>query len=253
MNNSENSRRSFLKNAVAGTSILATTNPFALEAKDLPFGETPDSNLPWFKRVTRWGQINITEKDPAQYDIPWWRSFWKETNTEGIVVNAGGIVAYYPTKIPLHRKAEFLGGRDLFGDINKAAKEDGVVVFARMDSNRAHEEFYQAHPDWFAIDAAGNPYKAADLYIACINSPYYQQHIPAILTEIAQLYKPAGFTDNSWSGLGRESICYCVYCKRSFRDKTGQNIPEKKERKGKNAEQRTRRNSGQHLETWDLN
>lgn len=228
-------------------------NPFTIETKDLPFAEKPKINLPWFERVTRWGQINITEKDPAQYDIPWWRSFWKKTNTEGVVVNAGGIVAYYPTKIPLHRKAEFLGGRDLFGEICKAAKEDGVVVFARMDSNRAHEEFYQAHRDWFSIDETGKPYKAAELYISCVNSPYYQEHIPAILTEIAQMYKPEGFTDNSWSGLGRDSICYCENCKKSFRDKTGGNIPAKKNWDDKIYKQWIRWNYDRRLEIWDLN
>jgi len=25
--------------------------------------------LPWYRRVTRWGQTNITEIDPVQYDI----------------------------------------------------------------------------------------------------------------------------------------------------------------------------------------
>ena len=253
MDNSKNSRRDFFKTAIVGTSMLATANPFMLEAKDLPFVEMPDKNLPWFQRVTRWGQINITEKDPAQYDIPWWKGYWKQTNTEGIIVNAGGIVAYYPTKIPLHRKAEFLGDRDLFGELCKAAKEEGVVVFARMDSNRAHEEFYQAHPDWFAVDATGKPYKAADLYISCVNSPYYQEHIPAILTEIAQLYKPAGFTDNSWSGLGRDSICYCENCKKSFRDKTGQQIPAKKNWDDKVYKQWIRWNYDRRLEIWDLN
>ncbi len=252
MKNSGNSRRHFLKSTMVGTTIIAS-NPFRIDAKDLPFAGNPNKKLPWFERVTRWGQINITEKDPERYDIAWWRSFWKKTNTEGIIVNAGGIVAYYPTKIPLHRKAEFLGGRDLFGEICKAAKEDGIVVFARMDSNRAHEEFYQAHPDWFSLDGEGKPYKAADLYISCVNSPYYQVHIPAILTEIAQMYKPEGFTDNSWSGLGRESICYCENCKKSFRDKTGQNIPLKKNWDDKGYKQWIRWNYDRRLEIWDLN
>ncbi|MBE7170279.1 MAG: beta-galactosidase [Williamsia sp.] len=252
MNNPENSRRSFFKKTVIGTAVLATSHPLSVSAKDLPFVEG-DKDIPWYQRVTRWGQINITEKDPAQYDIPWWRSFWKQTHTEGIVVNAGGIVAYYPTKIPLHRKAEYLGGRDLFGELCKAAHEDGLAVFARMDSNRAHEEFYQAHPDWFAVDGTGKPYKAADLYIACINSPYYQEHIPAVLTEIAQLYKPEGFTDNSWSGLGRDSICYCENCKRSFAAKTGQSIPTRKDWDSKVYKQWIRWNYDRRLEVWDLN
>jgi hypothetical protein len=253
MNNYKKSRRYFLKNTMAATAVLATTNPFKLDAKDLSLVEKPDKNLPWFEKVTRWGQINITEKDPAQYDIPWWRNFWKQTHTEGIVVNAGGIVAYYPTKIPLHRKAEYLGDRDLFGELSKAAKEDGLVVFARMDSNRAHEEFYQAHPDWFCVDVTGKPYKAADLFISCVNSPYYQEHLPAVLTEIAQMYHPEGFTDNSWSGLGRESICYCENCKKSFRNKTGQSIPVKKNWDDKVYKQWIRWNYDRRLEIWDLN
>ena len=38
MNNSENSRRFFLKKSMVGTAMVATTNPFKLEAKDFPFG-----------------------------------------------------------------------------------------------------------------------------------------------------------------------------------------------------------------------
>ncbi len=86
INNSSNSRRDFLKKSVAGRAIVDPSNPFAMHAKNLPFVDNPGKELPWFQRVTRWGQINITEKDPAQYDISWWRSFWKQTNTEGIVV-----------------------------------------------------------------------------------------------------------------------------------------------------------------------
>jgi len=50
---------------------------------------------PWYRRTYRWGQTNITEKDPVRYDIPWWREFWKLTRIQGVIINAGGIVAYY--------------------------------------------------------------------------------------------------------------------------------------------------------------
>ena len=105
-------------------------------------------------------QTNIAEIDPARYDIPWWREQWKRTRTQGVVVNAGGIVVYYPTAVPLHRRAEFLGDRDLFGDLSRAAREDGIVVFARMDSNGAGDEIFRAHPDWFTRNAAGQPVRA---------------------------------------------------------------------------------------------
>ena len=78
---------------------------------------------------------------------------------------------------------------------------------ARMDSNRAAEDFFTARPDWFARDVEGRPYRAADKYIACINSAYYDEYLPDVLREIIQRSHPDGFTDNSWAGLGRESIC----------------------------------------------
>jgi hypothetical protein len=251
--NSDNSRRSFLKKATAAAVTLAGANLAATAAESTIEDIGNQSEIPWFRRITRWGQTNITEKDPIIYDIGWWRNHWKNTQTQGVVVNAGGIVAYYPTKIPLHYKAQYLQGRDLFGDLCKAAHEDGLVVFARMDSNRANGEFYKAHPDWFAIDENGKPYRAADLYITCVNSPYYNQHIPSILTEIANLYHPEGFTDNSWSGLGRESICYCENCKKSFRDRTGKEIPKTKNWDDPVYRQWIRWNYDRRLEIWDLN
>ena len=121
---------------------------------------------------------------------------------QGVIINAGGIVAYYPSKFPLHHRAEFLGGRDLFGELTKAAHDDGLFVMARMDSNRTAEDFFQAHPDWFARDRDGKPYRAADKYITCINSPYYDEYLPDVLREIIERSHPEGFTDNSWAGPG---------------------------------------------------
>jgi len=207
-------RRAFLRH---GTAIAA----LALDSPAQQSGQT----VPWYRRAYRWGQTNITEKDPVRYDVGWWRGFWKRTEVQAVIINAGGIVAYYPSKYPLHHRAEFLNGRDLFGELTKAAHEDGIFVMARMDSNRTAEDFFRAHPDWFTRDRKGEPYRAADRYITCINSPYYDEYLPDVLREIAGWSKPDGFTDNSWAGLGRDSICYCENCVRKFRKKTGSDLP----------------------------
>lgn len=249
----ENSRRTFIKKAALATITVVNADAITIAQNNPLNNSDPNSKIPWYRRITRWGQTNITEKDPAHYDIAWWRKHWKETHTQGVIINAGGIVAYYPSKVPLHRQAQFLDSRDLFGDLCRAAHEDGLAVFARMDSNRAHEEFYMAHPDWFAIDAGGKPYKAGDLFITCVNSPYYDQHIPSILSEVSKLYHPEGFTDNSWSGLGRESICYCENCRKGFRKKTGMEIPLSKNWDDPSYRQWIRWNYDRRLEIWDLN
>jgi hypothetical protein len=208
---------------------------------------------PWYRRTRRWGQTNITEKDPDRYDIPFWRDYWKRTQVQGVIVNAGGIVAYYPSKFPLQHRAEFLNGRDLYGELAKAAHDDGLVVVARMDSNRTAQDFFDAHPDWFARDAGGNPYRAADKFVTCVNSPYYDEYLPSVLTEIIERSHPEGFADNSWSGLTRDSICYCENCKRKFRDKAGQAIPTKQDWTDPVYRQWIDWNYARRLEIWDLN
>ncbi len=244
-------RRDFIKRAALATSVLAAGPASWLSAEAVP--AAAPASLPWYRRTLRWGQTNITEIDPTRYDVAWWRTYWKRTHTQGVIVNAGGIVAYYPSGVPLHRPAQHLGGRDLFGELCRAAHEDGLTVLARMDSNRAHEEFHRAHPDWFAVDAEGRPHRAGDLYITCVNGPYYEEHIPAILREIAEQYHPEGFTDNSWSGLGRGTICYCKNCRKKFHERTGKDIPRVKDWNSPSYREWIRWNYDRRLELWDLN
>jgi hypothetical protein len=241
-------RRSFLKKAALAAAMAAAPATFA--ATNRP-GASKE-RLPWYRRTLRWGQTNITEIDPTRYDIGWWRKYWERTETQGVVINAGGIVAYYPSNVPLHRQAQYLGGRDLFGELCRAAHEDGLVVFARMDSNRAHGEFYRAHPDWFAVNAEGRPHRAGEMFVTCVNGPYYEEHIPAILREIIERYHPEGFTDNSWSGMGRGTICYCENCRREFR-KRGKDLPRGKDWNDPAYREWIRWNYGRRLEIWDLN
>jgi hypothetical protein len=189
-------RRTFVEAStlLAGGTLLGGARPLAADAVGGQAGGAP---VPWYRRALRWGQTNVREIDPATYDVDWWRAHWKRTATQGVIVNAGGIVAYYPSRFPLHHRAAGLGDRDLFGELARAAHDDGLVVLARMDSNRAHEDFWRAHPDWFAVDAEGRPYRDTELYVACVNGPYYDEYIPGVLREIVERARPEGFADNN--------------------------------------------------------
>ena len=138
----ELTRRGFLGAGLATALGITCAGPIALAGAQ----PTDPSAIPWYRRAFLWGQTNITEKDPVRYDIAWWRAYWKRTQVQAVIINAGGIVAYYPSRFPLHHRAEFLGDRDLFGELTKAAHEDGLFVMARMDSNRTAEDFFKAHP-----------------------------------------------------------------------------------------------------------
>ena len=250
-------RRAFLKKSAAATVVFAGVDFIALAAgatKDVSVSTKagPGGVLPWYRRALRWGQTNITEIDPQRYDIAWWRQHWKRTQIQGVIINAGGIVAYYPSKFPLHYRAAALGDRDLYGELARAAHEDGLAVLARMDSNRVHEDFFRAHPDWFALNANGQPHRAADLYVTCVNSPYYDDYIPSVLREIIERSQPEGITDNSWAGLERDNICFCENCQRKFREQAGQPIPRAKNWDDPVYRQWIQWNYARRLEIWDI-
>jgi len=250
-------RRTFLKQTAVAATAVAGARYLNLAGAPAPgiatsaaLGAT--TTVPWYRRTSRWMQTNIAELDITRYDIGWWREQWKRTNTQGIVVNAGGIVAFYPTKIPFHPLAQFLGDKDLFGDLVKAAHADGIMVFARMDSNGAPNATYQAHPEWFTVGSNGRPFQDRALNIPCINGAYYREHIPAILTEIAQKYHPDGFTDNIWSGAGRDLICQCDNCAKKFKEQRGLDLPTAADWNASNYRAWIEWSYGLRLEIWDL-
>src|SRR5674476_681374 len=251
------SRRAFLKKSAVATAVFVVADFAALAAgatKNIsPVGKADSAAAPpWYRRALRWGQTNITEIDPQRYDIAWWRQYWKRTQIQGVIFNAGGIVAYYPSKFPLHYRPAALGDRDLYGELARAAHEDGLAVLARMDSNRVHEDFYRAHPHWFATDANGRMHRAADLYVTCVNSPYYDEYLPSVLREIIERSHPEGITDNSWAGLERDNICFCENCQRKFREQAGQPIPRAKNWDDPVYRQWIQWNYARRLEIWDM-
>src|SRR5580704_13245272 len=88
------SRRAFLKKSAAATVLLASVDFAALAAGAAVDGSPATKAdaggaLPWYRRTLRWGQTNITEMDPRQYDIAWWRQHWKRTQIQGVIINAG--------------------------------------------------------------------------------------------------------------------------------------------------------------------
>jgi hypothetical protein len=210
-------------------------------------------SLPWYRRTLRWGQTNLAEIDPSRYDAAWWREHWRRTRVQGVIVNAGGIVAYYPSRFPLHRRAEALGDRDFYGEIVRAARAEGLAVLARMDSCRAGEHVYQAHSEWFTHDTDGKPYRSGDLYLACVNGDYFNGFIPDVLREIATRSHPDGFTDNSWSGVGQTQICYCPNCTARFRAAAGLDLPRRVDWDDQAYRRWVQWNYARRIEIWDMN
>src|ERR1051326_3225366 len=65
----------------------------------------------WFDRPMRWAQLNSTEDDASEMDIPLWMDFFKRIHADALCITAGGVVAFYPTKIKYHRPSRWLDRR----------------------------------------------------------------------------------------------------------------------------------------------
>ena len=168
---------------------------------------------PWYSAVRRCGAVQFNERDPLRMDITWWIDYWSSLKVDALRLNAGGIMAFYPTKVPYQHRSPFLGNRDLFGDFTKAAKARGIRVMARLDPNSVYENAAKVHPEWIARNKNGDPFKPTNgLYATCIYSTYFTRQIPAIISEINSMYDVDGFFTNGFPGAGRPRVCYCEAC-----------------------------------------
>ncbi|HLM97665.1 MAG TPA: alpha-amylase family protein [Bryobacteraceae bacterium] len=187
----------------------------ALVGRGMLAAQTAGEPIPWYQKMRRCGQVNFNERDPIELNIGDWLDYWTSLKIDALLLNAGGILAFYPTRLPYHHKSQFLGDRDLFGDFAKAAKARGIRVVARLDCNYAWEEAWKAHPDWFERSANGEPVRhdqSTWLYKTCMYSAYFTQQMPAIIREINALYDVDGFFTNGWPGAEGPSPCRCEEC-----------------------------------------
>ena len=208
-------RREFLRNAAIGGVALTLAGDFA--------GAAPAEG--WFDRPMRWAQLTLAENDPGTYDVNFWLDYFRRTHSDAACLSAGGSVAYYPTKIPLHYKSQWLGAGDAFGDLVAGCRKQNMVVIARTDPHAAHQDVMDAHPDWIAVNAAGEKIHhpvMPELYITCALGPFNFDFMTRVTREIVEMYKVDGVFSNRWSGSG---MCYCEHCRANFRTASGMDLP----------------------------
>jgi hypothetical protein len=211
-------RRQFLQ-----VSALAATVPGSFSPIQVPPG-SGDVIHPLFDRPMRWAQLAFVENDPGQYDPQFWLEYFQRTHCQGVCLSAGGIVAFYPTKIPLHHRSAWMKDSDPFGDLVRACRKLDMVIIARTDPHAVRQNVFEAHPDWIAVDSQGNQrrhWANPELWVTCALGPYNFEFMTAVHKEIMESYRVDGIFTNRWAGHGP---CYCEHCRRNFKEATGREL-----------------------------
>jgi len=212
-------RREFLAASSASLVVAATAS-----------GAQPVPNRPWYGTMRRCGQLNLNERDPLTLDVASWIDYWASLKLDALLLNGGGIVAFYPTEVPYHHRSEFLGSRDLFGELAAATKARGMRLVARMDCNYAYDDALKAHPEWFERNRDGSPRPHGEspwLFKTCMFSPYFTDQMAAIYREIGVRYPVDGFFTNVWPSTGDLTVCHCESCQRVYRETVGATPPDR--------------------------
>jgi hypothetical protein len=212
-------RREILQMSAAAAALVAggSSQVFAMT------GEM--AGLPWANNAMRWAQVAFTEENPPRYDLNFWLDLFKKTHVEAACLSAGGDIAFYPTNVPLHKRARDLGDHDLLGEMIAGSRKLNMSIVCRVDPHAMSEEAFAAHPEWAACTADGQPrrhWAAKDMWVTCQNGGFMFDFMPAVLKEITDRYQPEGFFGNRWAGSG---MCYCNTCRTKFKAASGLELP----------------------------
>jgi len=215
-------RRNFIKTSGAIGSASIVGNAVAFESFST-------INLPieasWFDRSMRWAQLAFVENDPGNYDPDFWLDYFKRIHADGALLSAGGIVAFYPTDIPLHHRSAWMKNTDPLGYLVNGCRKMNMSVILRTDPHAARQDVYDAHPDWIATGPDGKQrrhWANKELWVTCALGPFNFDFMTRVNKEIMERYQPEAIFSNRWSGHG---ICYCEHCIKNFKAFSGFELP----------------------------
>ena len=145
-------------------------------------------DLWWKKNNLRVIQMNLPAYEGATINADSIVADLVHYSANTLLINAGGIMAFYPTKLDFHYQNPYSGDNNVLGDVIKKCHEKKIRVIVRFDFSRVHESIFKAHPDWCYISPIGERIINTDMYVVSINAPYVQEKAFKIIEEVINLF-----------------------------------------------------------------
>lgn len=184
-------------------------------------------DMPWWKANNlRLIQTNLPAYEAA-LNVDELMADLQDYSANVLLINAGGIMAFYPTKLDFHYVNPYMKD-NMLGDIIEKSHKLGIKVIVRFDFSRAHKSIFDKHPDWFYISPKGERMINDDMYVISINAPYLQEKSLKIVEEVIDAYlidglfinMPGYSTANHYAGT-HHGIDQNAYDKKRFATYSG--------------------------------
>jgi hypothetical protein len=182
-------------------------------------------NYPWRLIQTNLREIDMLDIN-AQQVVADLQSF----KATVLMINAAGIIASYPTKIPYHFQSPFLKG-DSLKIILQACHDANIKVLARTDFSKVRRPIFEDHPSWAYRSRDGKIIDYNGDVHVCVNSWYQQEGILHILAELftshnfdGVFFNMGGYITSDYSG-NYYGICHCENCRIKFMQFSGLDLP----------------------------
>ena len=165
----------------------------------------------------RWAQLTLVENDPGQFDPQFWLDYFQRLHADAACLSAGGIVAYYPTEVPLHHRSEWLG------ESRSVRRARGRMPRARHARHRAHGSACRTRRCARRASRLDRGYERPatpcgigppELWVTCALGPYNFEFMNQVHREIVSLYQVDGIFANRWALQGGD--CYCEHCQQNY-------------------------------------
>ncbi|MGD2175245.1 MAG: beta-galactosidase trimerization domain-containing protein, partial [Candidatus Brocadiaceae bacterium] len=185
------------------------------------------STADWLYRPNRGIHLTIRDVDCENFDVEAMVQEFSRLKVTFFSFFAGGYVTTYPTGLDLQRRSPWLGERDLTGEIVECAHRHGIKAIPMVDLGVLPADAFEAHPEWAARDAAGDPRRQGEgLYASCPMGGYVTDYSCEIVREIVERYPVDGMKFGGGSYGFSGAVCHCAACAERYAQETGGSLPE---------------------------
>lgn len=192
-----------------------------------------ERNLDWLNNGMRVMQYNLQVRDTQGMDPEKIALQTEESASNVVVINVGGIYAWYASKVKYHHINEYLPkDRDLLKELIDAFHKRNIKFIARFDFSLADDSVYLEHPEWFCRDKDLKPMIAGasrmggwnQLLTTCSLGGYRGEDVAVpILNEVLDNYDIDGIFINAPTA----QFCHCDHCQEEYEKRYGKKLPEK--------------------------